>query len=300
MDLFMKLTTLYYRHLVPAVTVLFVAAIVSNWLLIRRALQHESDGALRRSRGRIEQYVRLNHRLPEVTAFDDQQIRFIPVTASLPVVLSDTMQFIPEQKKNHISRKLSFPFVVNGQPWEVTITQPLEGTRHIMVLVVGIAIATIAVTLLLFVLINRRVLSSTWRPFYRSLDLIRAFKVHNPDYPRYPDSPIEEFRLMNSHFSRAAANAGRDYRNLKEFNENASHELQTPLAIMRANLDMLVQEGMTERQSELMQGAYGAIRRMSRLQESLLLLTRIDNRQFTGVDVVRIHHGHAGALRFYR
>jgi signal transduction histidine kinase len=93
---------------------------------------------------------------------------------------------------------------------------------------------------------------------------------------------------MNAHFIQAAENASRDYRNLREFSENASHELQTPLAIMRSNLDLLLQEGMTERQSELMQGVYASLRRMNRLQESLLLLTKIDNRQFSGVDDIRI------------
>lgn len=45
---------------------------------------------------------------------------------------------------------------------------------------------------------------------------------------------------------------------------------------------------MGERQSELVQGVYTAVRRMKRLQESLLLLTKIDNRQFTGVDDIRM------------
>jgi signal transduction histidine kinase len=99
---------------------------------------------------------------------------------------------------------------------------------------------------------------------------------------------VEEFRLMNAHFTKAAESANREYRNLKEFSENASHELQTPLAIIRSNLDLLAQEGMTERQSQLFEGIYASVRRMSRLQESLLLLTKIDNRQFTGIDTIRL------------
>jgi signal transduction histidine kinase len=198
------------------------------------------------------------------------------------------MQYIPEQQKNHISRKLSFTLLLHDQPWEVTISEPLEGTRHLTILIAKIAIATILVTLFLFVLINRSVLRQLWRPFYRSLELIQGFKVDEPGRPVYPESPIEEFRLMNQHFSQAAENANRDYRNLKEFSENASHELQTPLAIIRGNLDLLVQEPMTDRQSELLQGIYGSVRRMTRLQESLLLLTKIDNRQFASVEPIRM------------
>jgi signal transduction histidine kinase len=93
---------------------------------------------------------------------------------------------------------------------------------------------------------------------------------------------------MNGHFTKAAENATRDYRNLKEFSENASHEIQTPLAIMRSNLDLLAQDNITEKQSELLQSVYSSLRKLSRLQQSLLLLTKIDNRQFGDVSDIRI------------
>lgn len=284
----MKLTTLYYRHIVPTMTVLFLVSIVSAFFLIRKTLQRELDGALLRSKSRIENYVQSNGRLPEISSFNDQLITFRPVAVLQELRLNDTMQYIAEQRKNHISRKLSFTMVLNGQPWEGTISQPLEGTRHLTILVGEIAIATISVTLFLFVLINRLVLSRIWRPFYQSLQLIERFKVDQPMTSPFPESSIDEFRLMNAHFLKASENASRDYRNLKEFSENASHELQTPLAIIRSNLDMLAQEGITERQSELMQGVYGSVRRMSRLQESLLLLTKIDNRQFDATTQIRL------------
>jgi signal transduction histidine kinase len=289
----MKLTTLYYKHIVPAVMVLFLVVIASAYFLIRQALQRELDLALLRSKSRIEYYVKTNGRLPEVSAFDDQHIAFAPGSAafaggSAADSFSNTMLYIPEQKKMHISRKLSFSLLLDGQSWRVTVSQPLEGTRHMTILIVEITVVTILVTLVFFVLVNRRVLSKIWRPFYRSLELIGSFKVDDRAAAVYPNTDVEEFQLMNAHFKKAAETASRDYRNLREFSENASHELQTPLAIIRSNLDMLLQEGMTERQGELMQGVYGAVRRMNKLQESLLLLTKIDNRQFGGVDDIRI------------
>lgn len=284
----MKLTTAYYRHIVPAVTLLFLAAIVSSYFLSRRALQRELDLALLRSKSRIETYIRLHGRLPEVTAFDDQVIVFQQAASLRENLLSDTMIYIPEQHKKHISRKLVFTTLLAGRPWEVTVSQPLEGTRHMTYVIVEIAVATISVIFFLFVLINRRILRRIWRPFYQSLELIRSFKVDAPVQTAFPVSKIDEFKLMNGHFQKAAENASRDYRNLKEFSENASHELQTPLAIIRSNLDIMAQEGMTERQSELLSSIYASVRRMSRLQESLLLLTKIDNRQFNDIDDIRV------------
>ncbi len=76
--------------------------------------------------------------------------------------------------------------------------------------------------------------------------------------------------------------AQQDYMSLKEFTENASHEMQTPLAVLRSKLDLLIQsEDLTESQSKVIQASYDAINNMKRLNESLLLLAKIENRQFS-------------------
>lgn len=285
----MKLTTRYYRHIIPAILIIFLASIVCSYFLIRRALQWELDKILLRSKHKIETYVKDNNRIPDINSLDDQIVFFKKTPHLLSdVVFSSSTQYIPEQNKYHLSRRLLFTIMIGNKPWEVTISQPLEGTRHLTILVVAVAIVTISVTLLILMLIYRRVLSRIWSPFHQSLALIKTFKVNDTVYPEFPDSYIDEFKLLNTHFRKAAENAMRDYRNLKEFSENASHELQTPLAIIRSNLDLLAQENMTEKQSELLQSVYSSVRKLSRLQASLLLLTKIDNRQFGPVHDIRI------------
>ena len=76
--------------------------------------------------------------------------------------------------------------------------------------------------------------------------------------------------------------AEKEYTVLKEFTENASHELQTPLAIVLSKLDVMIQdEQLSESQSNAAQTAYEAIQKMSRLNQSLLLLSKIENNQFS-------------------
>ena len=83
-----------------------------------------------------------------------------------------------------------------------------------------------------------------------------------------------------------------DYLNLKEFTEDASHEIQTPLSIIKSKLELLFQsENLTDKQAENIRAIYEATTRLSKLNYSLLLISRIQNQQyaFTGqVDLAGI------------
>src|SRR5204863_7149057 len=71
------------------------------------------------------------------------------------------------------------------------------------------------------------------------------------------------------------------YHNLKEFTENASHEIQTPLAIIRSRLELMLQSDLLNSDHvQNIQVAMDAVHRLSKLNKELILLTRIENRQF--------------------
>ncbi len=280
----MKLIKRYNQYLFPLLIVLFIASTVSSYFLIKKTLQNELDSILLRSKSRIEKYVNNNQSLPLISSFDEQKTIFKKIATPLKEIkLTTGTQLIDEQNKEHISRKLVFSVNVKNETYEVTITEPLEGTKHLTRLIVKITLVTILVIFLLLIILNRQVLSKIWQPFYNSLTVIKSFKVNTDNKLVFPPSNINEFNLMNNHFKTAAENASRDFKNLKEFSENASHEIQTPLAVIHSKLDLLVQqESLTEKQSELIQTIYSSVNKLSKIQQSLLLLTKIDNRQFTG------------------
>ena len=80
-----------------------------------------------------------------------------------------------------------------------------------------------------------------------------------------------------------------DYQNLKEFIENISHEIQNPLAIIKSRIDLLQQnENLDKSQAELIQSIQSSTIRLSNLNKSLILLSKIDNNQFSEREEVDI------------
>lgn len=133
----------------------------------------------------------------------------------------------------------------------------------------------------------RIVTHKLWRPFDDTLRKMEQFNLEQNTEPQFLSTKIKEFNRLNKSVSLLIRRDRQSYRMQKEFTENASHELQTPLAIAQSKLDLLLQENLTEAQSEIVNELYKACTRMSRLNKNLLLLARIENSQFA--DMTRIN-----------
>jgi signal transduction histidine kinase len=111
-------------------------------------------------------------------------------------------------------------------------------------------------------LINRWQLRRLWKPFYTTLSDVEKFRLGDKEVPKFESSTIHEFNLLNNTINQFIAGAEKEYLTLKEFTENASHELQTPLAVVRSTLDVMIQdEKLSEAQSNDLQNAYAAIQK---------------------------------------
>jgi len=79
------------------------------------------------------------------------------------------------------------------------------------------------------------------------------------------------------------------YNQQKTFIENASHELQTPLAVLKSKLDLLLQnKNLTNEQSEIINAIELPLSRVSRINKNLLLLAKIENKQFSVVENIEL------------
>jgi signal transduction histidine kinase len=126
---------------------------------------------------------------------------------------------------------------------------------------------------------NRFILNRLWKPFYNIMKELRLFNIADTREIPKLGTDIDEFKELNTVVVDMAARAKHDYKDLKIFTENASHELMTPIAVINSKLDTLIQtENFSERQSKLLNDLYSAVSRLNRLNQSLLLLVKIEHR----------------------
>jgi len=135
--------------------------------------------------------------------------------------------------------------------------------------------------LIISFLINYLIAIRLWRPFYISVERAGKFDVQSDKSLDLPYTNVNEFRQLNSVFDQMTRKMRDDYLNLKEFSENAAHEIQTPLAVIRSKTDLLMQQRKLNKESiSLIKSINEATTRLFKLNQGLLLISKIDNQSF--------------------
>ncbi|MEH6307255.1 HAMP domain-containing sensor histidine kinase [Olivibacter sp. CPCC 100613] len=176
---------------------------------------------------------------------------------------------------------------------EHNITLTEKAGREDSFLIIGtVTILTVLFSSLLLVglvLLNRRLSHKLWRPFYDSLTKIKDFDLNQHKTVSFEPTDISEFTELNTNLHKLITSSISAYNQQKKFTENASHELQTPLAIMQSKLDLFLQEStLSPRQHQLIRELSAAVARTSRINKNLLMLAKIDNRQFEDIEKVHV------------
>jgi signal transduction histidine kinase len=145
--------------------------------------------------------------------------------------------------------------------------------------------------LLISILINYLIARRLWRPFYKSVKIAGRFDIQSDKPLDLPLTDINEFNQLNDVFYDMTRKMRNDYLNLKEFGENASHEIQTPLAVIRSKTDLLMQQKNLNKESlSLIKSINEATTKLFKLNQGLLLISKIENQAFHDKKIVSLKH----------
>ena len=284
-------TSLYY--LLFSIPILILSGFVCYYIITKEVQDGNNELLLNRS-ALVEQYLKENDTvaLQLITKSAEAQIKTISKFNSQAVtksVFKDTL--ILDKKENELApnRMITSNVSFRNANYQIKIWR---STIEFDELVGGIFYLLVFILFFLFLismLINFWVSKALWKPFYKTVTSLKEFRASDNVLPNFEITSVKEFSDLNDSVNAMMEKMISDYNSQKRFSENASHEIQTPLAVIKSKVDLLIQsENLKDYEMKLIAGIDDACSKLIRLNQSLLLLTKIENRQFTTTEKVSV------------
>ena len=167
-----------------------------------------------------------------------------------------------------------------------TRTLLVEEEDIILPIIISFFFITVLMLLAQFYL-NKKNFNLIWKPFFRNLDVIKNYSVKDVKPIELVETDVLEFSELNLQIEQFIKKAHEDYLNLKNFTENISHEIQTPLAIMQVKIGELMDgDSLNESQFLILSQLQQNISRISKTNNQLSVLAKIENNQFLNVSSI--------------
>lgn len=198
------------------------------------------------------------------------------------ITYRDEMVFITEKSETEPARVLITIFRTEDERYmELVVYTPTIEKLDLLRAILGWIIFLYVLLLLIILSINIWVFRKNMKPLYVLLKWLDTSQLGKKNEPLENTTKITEFRKLNAVTMAFAERGEKLFEQQKTFIGNASHEMQTPLAICRNRLEMLMEdETLTEHQLNELIKTHQTLENLTRMNRSLLLLCKIENGQF--------------------
>ena len=186
-------------------------------------------------------------------------------------------------------RGLSTVIYINQKPYRIVTETNVEEIRDTIGYLTTITIFFFILMVVGLLLLTKKLSLTIWKPFYKTLEKLKIFNLNSQEKIEFEPTDVKEFKELNEGLTKMIHHSVSTYQSQKEFTENASHELQTPIAILKNKLDILLQDSdLTEKQYNVVEEMNRTLMRSSRINKNLLLLAKIENNQFEMSELISL------------
>lgn len=276
-------TSIYY------VIITLIVFTFGSWIFysfLTREVEEETTESLLVKKHSVLTALKTKNAIPENSLLaEDAFIRMVQVPVAERI--HDTLIKEGLEAEYQPYRVLTFGYEKNSQSYSITVRKMMIESDD-LIESIFISFLLVLVLLAVTVLVTMQLLSrKIWKPFMQTLAQVKAFAPGEKKPLIMPATDITEFRELNAAILEMKKNTEDAFLSLKSFSENAAHELQTPLAIITSSAEVLLQDQkLTEEQYRSVSEMQATARRLSALTSTLLLLTKIENKQFTTTESV--------------
>lgn len=292
----MKLIYYILVRISLALTVILTGWAIFFYIAVMDEVNDEVDDALEDYSEIIIIRALAGEELPSRNTASNNQYFLKEVTEEYAVsreniLYKDSMVYIPEKGETEPARILTTLFKDDGDRFfELTVATPSIEKEDLKEAITGWIIFLYVIMLLITILINVWVVYQNMRPLYVLLNWLDKYRIGTKNEPLHNPTQVSEFKKLNEAAIRYAERSEKMFEQQKQFIGNASHEMQTPLSICLNRVEMLMEdEALSEAQLTDLMKTHQTLEHITKLNKTLLLLSKIENGQFSETSQIEVN-----------
>jgi signal transduction histidine kinase len=279
---------------------LFILIVVGIWSVIfylnfRENVYEIVDESLEDQLELLGDQVREDSSLLNNTTFENQLFSITPIGMDEVILYSDevykdTLMTLPYDNDLKNVRLITEAYQVNGEFYKFQAVSSTVEEEDLIESLFWFIVWLYVALILTVVFVNNWALKRLWSPFYHLLNSLKQFRVDEDSSLPEIKTGTTEFRELKQAADELIERTIRTYANQKQFTENAAHELQTPIAIITSKLELLIERAtLSAEDAEKIAEVLDITSQLKQLNKSLLLLSRIDNKQYESCETISVN-----------
>lgn len=279
---------------VASVFIMTAWAVFFYWAIIDEVNDEVDDSLEDYSESLIVRYLN-GEDMPSLNNGSNNQFYMYDVSSEYAetypqISYRDEMVYIDDKLEYEPARILMTIFKTDTGYKELVVYTPTIDKLDLQRSILGWIVALYAGILLILLLLNVWIFRRNMKPLYVLLSWFNNYKIGSGYKPLSNKTKITEFKELYHAVTMSAQRNEKLYEQQKMFIGNASHEMQTPLAICLNRLEMLMEdENLTEKQMEEIAKTHQTLENITHMNKSLLLLCKIENGQYADVKEVSVN-----------
>ena len=285
-----------YRYLIAAIT-LFLLSLPLLYLGVQYIITETVDESLEHEKSWFLNKIKT---APTSELLDyNPNISFQKTDKLSKDQLTTETLFVEGDKEYVPHRVLRSTVELNNEKYIIHIKRSLVETQDMILSVMLVLVFFLVILLISLFYMNRAVSKKIWKPFNQTLESLKNFRVDDDKEMEILPVNITEFKELQNSILKLAKTNTQLFKAQKAFTENAAHELQTPIAVILANIDLMLQDpGLNAEQALHLENISLAGNKIKRLNKALLLLSRIENNSFVAVSKIDLNIITEESLKF--
>jgi signal transduction histidine kinase len=277
----MKLINRFTLWYLAITTLVLLASGLIVFYFVQRGIENEVARRLKRNIDNAAQLMESGVPIDSIIGTQIEVIELMPDAPLVKLQITDSMGYFSRPSRA-IDRKFTVAssYKIGDRHFYISAYNFIAEPDEIFEGIVNSLAVTLFILLIFVWITSRQMSKKILSNFNQTLRTIQTFSLKQKHPMKLGETKTHEFKELNQFLERMSNKALDDYRSLKEFSENASHELQTPLSIIRGKLELLLETDIDEKQAALIESVQNSAQKLSAINQSLALLTKLENQEY--------------------